>query len=59
MLKANPKFFEKLLEEIKAYNTEKMIYIDDSISKIKSAEKHGIKGILYQNNEQIRKELFQ
>lgn len=57
MLKVNPKFFEKLLEEIEAYEKEGMIYIDDSISKIKSAEKYGIKGILYQNNEQIRKEL--
>lgn len=34
-----------------------MVFIDDSIRKIESAAKSGIKGILYESNEQIRKAL--
>ena len=57
MVKSNPNFFEKLIKELKGYKIEEMIYIDDSISKIESAKRSGIKGIQYQNNEQIRVEL--
>jgi len=56
MVKSNPNFFKKLLEELEGYTIEDMVFIDDSIKKIESAERHGIKGILYQDNEQIRKE---
>lgn len=57
MVKSNPDFFKKLLDEIKEYNFESLIFIDDSTTKIKSASQNGIKGILYQSNEQVKKEL--
>jgi FMN phosphatase YigB (HAD superfamily) len=57
MVKENPLFFEKLLAELDAYDKESMIFIDDSIEKIASAAKHGIRGIRFENNEQIRREL--
>jgi len=53
MYKSNPDFFEKLLEDIKEYKTEELIFIDDSRSKLDSAFKSGIQGFLYENNEQI------
>jgi len=58
MFKSNPKFFEKLLTEINHYNVEDMVFIDDSRSKLESANKCGIKGILFENNEQVRNDLF-
>lgn len=57
MEKSNPRFFQKLLLELKDYKSNQMIFIDDSIEKINSAEKSGIKGILYQNNNQVLKDL--
>ena len=55
MLKSNPDFFKRLITDIDDYSVGEMIFIDDSIKKIESAAKSGIKGILYQDNEQIRK----
>jgi len=57
MEKANPLFFEQLLEDLSEYDKTEMIFIDDSQHKIDSAKKNGIKGILFQNNDQIRKAL--
>jgi FMN phosphatase YigB (HAD superfamily) len=57
MVKTNPDFFKILLEQIKGYSTKDMLFIDDRIEKLESAEKWGIKGILYRNNNQINKEL--
>ena len=57
MVKSNPSFFVMLINELSEYEKKDMIFIDDSISKIESAKKCGITGILYQDNEQIRKEL--
>lgn len=54
MVKANPIFFQKLLNDLPEYSTEDMIFIDDSPHKIVSAAKHGIKGIQYHDNEQIK-----
>lgn len=53
MHKSNPNFFAKLLEDIGEYDKEGMILIDDSESKLESALKNGIKGILYKNNQQV------
>lgn len=57
MEKSNPAFFKILLEGLGDYDLEEMIFIDDSPHKIKSAAGHGIKGILFKNNQQVRKEL--
>jgi FMN phosphatase YigB (HAD superfamily) len=57
MEKTNPLFFERLLKELNEYDLKDFIFIDDSPNKIASAAIHGIKSILYQNNEQIKKEL--
>lgn len=54
MYKSNPHFFKQLLEEIKEYDINDLIFIDDSESKLKSASQNGINGILYQNNEQVK-----
>ncbi len=57
MVKSNPLFFARLSEELTEYDKKEMLFIDDSQNKIASAEKNGIKGILFQNNEQIKREL--
>ena len=57
MVKSNPDFFKKLLSEWPNYHPEEMLFIDDSREKIESAEESGIRGILYQSNEQIKNEL--
>ena len=57
MEKSNPEFFKTLVVELSDYKAEEMLFIDDSIRKIESAAKNGINGILYKNNEQIKKEL--
>ncbi|MEL6660819.1 MAG: HAD hydrolase-like protein [Bacteroidota bacterium] len=54
MEKANPDFFKRLLKDLDGYQVEEMIYIDDSAHKLASAAQYGIKGILYQDNEQVR-----
>ena len=48
-----PLFFKFLLEKIKV-DVEKVIYIDDSPHKLQSARQHGIQGILFQNNQQVK-----
>jgi len=53
MYKSTPKFFKRLLAELKAYSKEDMILIDDSPNKLESAAKNGIKGILFENDEQV------
>jgi FMN phosphatase YigB (HAD superfamily) len=58
MVKGDPRFFAQLLQET-SYETANLIFIDDSIEKIKSAAAHGILGIHYVNNTQLRKELTQ
>jgi len=57
MVKSNPLFFEKLKAELSMYSIDQMIFIDDSPEKLKSAAQSGIKGLLFQNNEQIISEL--
>jgi len=57
MLKEDPKFFARLLEDLKEFKREEMLFIDDSPNKIDSARKCGIKGIVYKINKQIRQEL--
>jgi len=57
MVKGDPRFFQRLVRELQEYKPEEMIFIDDSIEKIKSAEQHGIKGILYKSNEEIKRAL--
>ncbi len=56
MVKENPNFFIRLLKEVDI-KAEELLFIDDSIKKLESANKVGIKGILYKNNEQIRRYL--
>ncbi|MEM1217756.1 MAG: hypothetical protein AAGH79_02545 [Bacteroidota bacterium] len=53
MVKADARFFAQLIEDLPDYSIEEMIFIDDSIHKIESAAQHGIRGILYQSNEQL------
>jgi HAD superfamily hydrolase (TIGR01509 family) len=55
--KSNPIFFQKLTAELDHYDKKEMLFIDDSTSKITSAEKSGIQGILFKNNNQIKEEL--
>lgn len=57
MLKTNPLFFPKLLNDMEAFNIEDMIFIDDSSDKIARAEECGIRSIQYRNNEQIKRAL--
>lgn len=59
MMKSNQLFFKRLLIDLKIYDVDEMIFIDDSAKKLESAAKSGIKGILYKNNEQTIKELKQ
>jgi HAD superfamily hydrolase (TIGR01509 family) len=54
--KADPLFFEKLLQELD-YESDELLFIDDSPRKIESAQKHGIKGIVFHNNEQLKVDL--
>ena len=54
MEKANPDFFKRLLRDLDAYDVEEMIYIDDSAHKLASAAHCGIRGILFESNEQVR-----
>ncbi|MEM1325418.1 MAG: HAD-IA family hydrolase [Bacteroidota bacterium] len=53
VVKSDPDFFKKLLEDLSDYPIDNMLFIDDSIKKIESAQKSGIKSILYKNNQQI------
>lgn len=55
-IKSDPTFFQDLLEEIKVEASE-LLFIDDSIRKLESAQKNGIQGILFKNNEQLRNDL--
>lgn len=50
--KSNPLFFQRLLDTIKL-KPEELLFIDDSKSKIESAEQSGIRGVLFENNEQL------
>lgn len=59
MEKVNPLFFKKLLNELKDYELDQMIYIDDSPKKIASAKNHGINGILFEGNEGLKNALEQ
>ncbi|MEZ4883953.1 MAG: NIF family HAD-type phosphatase [Chitinophagales bacterium] len=56
IVKSNPLFFKKLLEQINEYEKESMVFIDDSPHKIESAAKNGIRGILFESNEQVKRE---
>lgn len=55
--KANPVFFERLLKDLGEVDLNQLIFIDDSPKKIESARKHGIEGVLFVNNEQVRLDL--
>jgi len=55
MHKSNPDFFKRLLNDLEDYDIENLLFIDDSLSKLESAAKNGIQGILFQNNEQVKK----
>ena len=54
MVKSNPDFFKKFLRENPEYDAKDLILIDDSETKLESASKSGIKGILYTNNDQTK-----
>lgn len=54
MVKSNPDFFKRLLAELGEFKCEDMLFIDDSENKLASANQHGIKGILFKNNQQIK-----
>lgn len=54
MYKSNPDFFKRLLNDLKDLEYEDLIFIDDSQSKLESAMKSGINGILYKHNEQVK-----
>ena len=54
--KANPKFFDMLLSQIDE-KAEELLFIDDSPKKIESAQKLGIHGILFRDNEALKKAL--
>ena len=56
MVKSNPAFFQKLLMEL-PYRAEELLFIDDSLNKIESASKSGIKGILFVDNAQVKRAL--
>ena len=53
MVKAEEDFFKRLISEKNFEEPEKLIFIDDSPEKLKSAAKHGIRGILFNNNQQL------
>lgn len=53
MVKSNPAFFKLLLDEINIPVTD-LVFIDDSIKKLESAAGHGIRGILFKNNEELK-----
>ncbi|MFK7770551.1 MAG: HAD-IA family hydrolase [Saprospiraceae bacterium] len=56
MHKAEPIFFKLLLEKVNV-DLENLIFIDDSPKKLQSARQHGIKGILFKNNQQVKNAL--
>ncbi len=56
MEKSNPSFFKELLKKVKV-NIDHLIYIDDSPRKLQSAKQHGVQGILFKNNQQIKAEI--
>jgi len=56
MHKSNSLFFKLLLEKINV-DVDNLIFIDDSIKKIESAKLHGIRGILFKNNQQVKNTL--
>jgi FMN phosphatase YigB (HAD superfamily) len=58
MEKSNPLFFKLLLEKIKV-EVDDLIFIDDSPQKLESARLHGIRGVLFENNQQIKLTLAQ
>lgn len=51
--KADRAFFERLLKELNVAARD-LLYIDDSPHKIAAAAHFGIRGIIYENNEQIK-----
>lgn len=57
IFKSSPAFFERVLTKIENPKQEKIILIDDDAKNIASAAEQGIHGILFQNNEQLKKEL--
>jgi FMN phosphatase YigB (HAD superfamily) len=50
-------FFKRFLEDFPQYNTKEFVLVDDSPSKIESAAKNGISGILFKNNVQVLRAL--
>ncbi len=56
MEKSNPLFFKNLLEKLNV-DLDHLIYIDDSPGKLHSAKQHGIQGILFKNNQQVKLEI--
>lgn len=57
MEKSNPLFFQRLLKDNHHLSIENIVFIDDSLSKIKSAATQGIQGILFKDNTQLKEEL--
>src|SRR3990167_4715453 len=61
MRKPNLEIYDLLLKKIKNKNKQiknsEIIYIDDRSYNLEPAKKHGIKTILFRNNEQVKKEL--
>lgn len=56
-IKQDPEFFQKVLS-ITGLKADKVVFIDDIKSNIKSAERHGIYSILFQDAEQLKSELI-
>lgn len=57
IVKPNPKFFQRLLQDFASHEASDLILIDDSLHKLKSAAENGITGIHFQNNLQTEREL--
>lgn len=54
LYKSNPDFFKKLLLDIRPHTAEQLVLIDDSQSKLESASRNDIAGILFQSNDQVK-----
>jgi putative hydrolase of the HAD superfamily len=56
LIKPNPKIFEYTIKKANC-KPEQILYIDDGLNNIRSANHFGIKGIKYTNFEELKEEL--
>ena len=54
--KSAPKLYEEVLAYLLA-QPEQCIFVDDEVARVKAATHVGIRGIVYKNFEQFKKEL--